>query len=225
MIKNNLRLLLFVCILVAFIAIYFIYFRGSLLTLISDSGQLQQWLQQMESAGPLLIIGLLTVAIVMSPIPSAPIALASGALYGHNLGTIYVVIGSELGAIIAFFIARLLGVDLLQKWFSVNPDKSLIGSQNALMGIVFASRLMPFISFDVMSYAAGLTSLTFWRFALATFAGIIPASFLLAHFGSKLTAEDSEHIAITILLLGMITVLPFIGKWLFDRARKNKIPE
>jgi len=162
------------------------------------------------------------LAIVMSPLPSAPIALASGALYGHFAGTIYVVIGAELGAMIAFLIARLLGVDLLQKWFKINPDKSLLGSQNALMGIMFVSRLLPFISFDVMSYAAGLTALTFWRFALATFAGIIPASFLLAHFGSEIASEDLEQIAVTVLLLGMITVVPFLGKWLYDYIQKRK---
>jgi uncharacterized membrane protein YdjX (TVP38/TMEM64 family) len=48
--------------------------------------------------GPLLIIGLMTVAVVVSPLPSAPIALAAGAAYGHIWGTVQVVIGAELGA-------------------------------------------------------------------------------------------------------------------------------
>jgi len=222
MLKKNLRLILFAGILVTVITVYLIYFPDSLMAVLNDTSGLQRWLRQLESFGPFMIIGLMVLAIVMSPIPSAPIALASGALYGHYLGTIYVVIGAELGAMIAFLIARLLGVDLLQKWFKINPDKSLLGSQNALMGIMFVSRLMPFISFDVMSYAAGLTALTFWRFALATFAGIIPASFLLAHFGSEIASEDLEQIALTVLLLGMITLVPFIGKWLYDYIQKRK---
>ena len=47
-----------------------------------------------------------------------------------------------------------------------------MGSQNALMGIVFVSRLLPFLSFDIVSYGAGLTTLSAWRFALATLAGL-----------------------------------------------------
>lgn len=36
--------------------------------------------------GPILIVALMTVAVVASPIPSAPIALAAGAAYGHLWG-------------------------------------------------------------------------------------------------------------------------------------------
>ncbi len=52
--------------------------------------------------GPVLIVTLMTLAVVASPIPSAPIALAAGAAYGHLWGTVQVVIGAELGALIAF---------------------------------------------------------------------------------------------------------------------------
>ncbi len=52
--------------------------------------------------GPVVIVTLMTVAVVASPIPSAPIALAAGAAYGHLWGTVQVVIDAELGALIAF---------------------------------------------------------------------------------------------------------------------------
>ena len=50
--------------------------------------------------GPLLLIALMTLAVVFSPLPSAPVALAAGAVYGHTYGTIYIVIGAEVGAIV-----------------------------------------------------------------------------------------------------------------------------
>jgi uncharacterized membrane protein YdjX (TVP38/TMEM64 family) len=46
-----------------------------------------------------------------------------------------------------------------------------------MTGIVMALRLITFISFDIVSYASGLTSLKPWRFALATLVGVIPVSF------------------------------------------------
>ena len=160
------------------------------------------------------------VAIIMSPIPSAPIALVSGAIYGHTFGTIYIVIGSVLGATTAFFIARIAGVDVTRKWLGDEYGKGLLGSQNMLMGIIFISRLMPFISFDMISYAAGVTSLSFWRFAIATLAGIIPASFLLAHFGSELATAESQRIGLTILLLGGISLFIIIVKRMKSRLEK-----
>ncbi|MBC7286329.1 VTT domain-containing protein, partial [Hoeflea sp.] len=83
-----------------------------------------------------------------------------------------------------------------------------IRSQNALMVVVFVTRLMPFLSFDIISYAAGLTPLRTWRFAVATLLGIIPASFLLAHFGDELASGDWRRAGVTVLALGLITLLP-----------------
>ena len=161
--------------------------------------------------GPVVIIMLMTGAVVFSPIPSAPIALASGAAYGHYKGGIYVVIGAEAGALIAFWLARVLGRDAIQRWFG---DKlsglKFLGSQNMLMWLVFVSRLMPFMSFDLVSYAAGLSRLSFWRFAIATLAGIIPASFLLAHFGGEMAQGGLAGGMWLALGLGLVTGAPVV---------------
>ena len=169
--------------------------------------------------GPIVVITLMVLAIVCTPIPSGPIAMAAGAAYGDLWGTIYVLIGAELGAFIAFGIARLLGHDLLRKWFGDKIEVGLLGSQNALMGLVFASRLLPFLSFDIISYAAGLSVLHFWRFALATLAGIIPASFLLAHLGSAALSENPKALLLAILALGLLTGLPLLIAYLRKTRR------
>ena len=170
--------------------------------------------------GPLLIIALMTVAVVASPILSAPIALAAGAAYGHVWGTVQVVIGAELGALIAFGLARVLGHDVLRRVFGDRVDAGLLGSQNALMGTVFASRLMPFVSFDIISFAAGLSRLHAWRFALATLAGIVPASFVLAHFGGEAISGDFGRTTWAVLGLGLITGLPLL--WIATRRQAGK---
>ncbi len=90
------------------------------------------------------------------------------------------------------------------------------------MAIVFASRLVPFISFDVVSYAAGLTPLAFWRFALATLAGVIPISFLLVHFGEKLVSAQTERLLPLALLVGGITLAPIAGKLIWGWYRKRR---
>ncbi len=196
---------------------------GALAT-IMDGAFLQDLIVRLGLLGPLAVIGLIAVAIVVNPIPSAPIALAAGAVYGHIWGTLYIAIGSETGALIAFAIARLVGHDVLHRWFGERLSLGLLGSQNMLMGIVFATRLMPFISFDIVSYAAGLTPLAMWRFATATLAGIVPASFLLAHFGEEMASADARRVMIAILVLGALTLAPVAIKLLLDhrRARKRK---
>jgi uncharacterized membrane protein YdjX (TVP38/TMEM64 family) len=170
--------------------------------------------------GPAVIVTLMTVAVVASPIPSAPIALVAGAAYGHLWGTVQVVIGAELGALIAFGLARILGHDVLRRVFGNRVDAGLLGSQDALTLTVFASRLMPFVSFDMISYAAGLSRLHAWRFTLATLAGIIPASFLLAHFGDEAVSGDLGRATWAVLGLGLVTGLPLL--WIVTRHRTEQ---
>lgn len=167
--------------------------------------------------GPFVIVALMTVAVVASPIPSAPIALAAGAAYGHIWGTVLVVIGAELGALIAFGVARVLGQDVLRRVFGDKLDKGLLGSQTALTAMVFATRLMPFVSFDMISYAAGLSRLHAWRFAWATLAGIIPASFLLAHFGKEAASGDMGRAIWAVVGLGLMTGAPLL--WVAMRRK------
>jgi len=160
--------------------------------------------------GPLIIILLMTIAVVLSPIPSAPIALAAGAAYGDLWGTVYVVVGAESGALIAFAIARVLGRETMVRWFGAKIDAGLLGSQNTLTFAVLASRLLPFVSFDIVSYAAGLSCLKFWRFAVATLAGIIPASLVLTHVGGAVVSSGYGTAWMVALGLGLATAVPVL---------------
>ena len=187
----------------------------------------EAWLRQTIAAlgpfGPLALIAIMALAIVISPIPSAPIGVAAGALYGTLLGGICVIIGAFLGACLAFTAARYLGFDAIRQ--SQNRILKAIAaprSQWSLMAIIFASRLIPFISFDVVSYAAGLTALTFLRFAVATLLGVIPVSFVLTAIGAGMAnAEMSWPL---LALLGGITLVPVIGKWLWDLIKSKPTP-
>ncbi len=183
---------------------------------------IEGWIAAAGPWGPALIVILMMLAVVASPIPSAPIALVSGAAYGHFAGAIYVAIGSELGALTAFVIARYLGRDQVERWLGDKATYGLLGSQNLLTLTVFGSRLLPFISFDALSYAAGLSRLHLWRFLLATLAGILPASFLLAHFGAEAMSGDfgtAEWIAVG---LGLMTAAPLIIGALWHRNGRAK---
>jgi len=220
------RHILFGSLLIAIITlVYIVLHRTGALSLFMDSERLHLAIQKAGAMGPLVIIGFFMIAVVINPLPSAPIALAAGFAYGHTWGTVYVVIGSVSGAFIAFTIARLLGHDVLYRWFGEKLKVGLLGSQLGLMGMIVVFRLLPFLSFDIVSYAAGLTEITWWRFLLATTVGIIPASFLLAHFGSEMGTGDPGRIGITVLLLGFITVIPIVVKVIIERKRTKRLSD
>jgi uncharacterized membrane protein YdjX (TVP38/TMEM64 family) len=198
-------------------AAYWLAHETGILSVMLDGAALRMMIVSFGWWGPFAVVGLMVVAILISPLPSAPIAVAAGAVYGHLWGTVYVLFGAEIGALAAFFLARFLGSEILSKWFGERLSTGWLGSQNTLMSLVFVSRLIPFVSFDLVSYAAGLTVLSFWRFAIATAVGIVPASFLLAHFGGEMATGDAESIMLSVIALGAITLIPLLVKFARDR--------
>lgn len=208
-------------LLVALGCLYLVLKNTGTLATILDGAALHALIERLGLWGPVAIIALMVLAVLVSPIPSAPIAMAAGAAYGHTWGTLYIVIGAEAGAMAAFLIARMVGQATVHRWFGDRLASGLIGSQNALTWIVFLSRLLPFVSFDLLSYAAGLTVLSFWRFALATLAGVIPVAFLLAHFGREMTSGEADRFLYTALGLGLLTVIPIAIKLYRDGVRRR----
>lgn len=172
--------------------------------------------------GPLALILLLALAIVASPLPSAPIAMVAGAIYGSVWGTLLTIAGSCLGATTAFLLARTVAYDAVRSWRLVQKPLEQLErgrSQNWLMAAVFVTRLAPFLSFDAISYAAGLTPLTFWRFLVATLLGVTPISFLLAYGGSAVIISDANPL-VALLVFGGVTAIPIAVRGLWLGARR-----
>jgi uncharacterized membrane protein YdjX (TVP38/TMEM64 family) len=176
--------------------------------LLADPEKLHAAVERVGPFGPVAIIAAMALAVVVSPIPSAPIAVAAGAAYGTVWGTVYVVAGAQSGALIAFGLARHFGFDAARRWPATARILDGVTSQAALAAIVFASRLLPFLSFDAVSYAAGLTRLRWPHFTIATMAGVAPVSLLLVWFGDTAAATAPGAALWLVLLAGGVTLLP-----------------
>lgn len=214
------RLVVGAAVLIGLTTLYWTLMETGALSIFTDKGDLREWVGQLGVWGPLAIMIMMIAAIVMSPIPSGPIAMVAGAIYGPLWGTVYVVLGAEAGALIAFGIARLLGYEVIHRWSRIRPMLDWLGkerSQTGLMLVVFASRLVPFISFDAVSYAAGLTPLAFWRFLIATLAGVVPTAYLIAMFGEVLITTDSRGLTVVLILISGVTLLPILAKLVWTR--------
>ncbi len=181
---------------------------GGAVTELYEPQKIRELIDRAGIYGPLLVVAIMAAAIVFSPLPSAPIALAAGAAYGHTWGTIYVLIGAEIGAIAAFVIARVCGRAVVRRLVGEKLPQTRVNTQNGLTVVVFVTRLLPFLSFDAVSYAAGLTRLTTARFAAATLAGMIPATFLLAHFGAEMRVDDGTGMVVGLAVFAAAMLVP-----------------
>jgi len=152
-------------------------------------GKIEQLLQQSGALAPLTYIAVMGAAVVVSPLPSLPLDIAAGAYFGPVLGTVYSLLGGLLGAMTAFGIARLLGRPTVEKLLRGHVNFCRKCSDRLLTQVVFVSRLLPFVSFDLVSYGAGLTAMSPLRFGGATLLGMIPLTFIYNTAGSVLTVN------------------------------------
>ena len=165
-------------------------------------------LRDLGVAGPFALMGFMTLAVVVSPIPSLPIDLAAGAAYGPFWGAVYVLIGAEVGAIISFLIGRALGRDVLSRWLKSDITFCEQCSDHHLMGLMIVARLVPVFSFDIVSYGAGLTKMSLKAFALATFVGMAPPTFALTYLGSAVMTVQWPLMLAGGLLVVLFLLLP-----------------
>jgi len=179
---------------------------------------LERDLPSLGVLGPLAIITLRFLASLIGVVPTSPLLLAAGATEGVLLGTLYVLIGAQLGALVGFLIGRSLGRDFVERqgWLD-RIAKSRAGAwlldedtpQSQLMLAVFLCRLIPGLNVDALSYVAGVTALSTWRFCLASFAALLPYTLLLVAAGQQLVAFGSDSLAIAVI--GFLALTALVG--------------
>jgi len=169
---------------------------------------LMDWLRDAGPLAPLLLIGSMACAVVIPPIPSLPLDLAAGAVFGPFYGALYAIIGAEIGAIGCFLLARALGRDALSKLLKVETVFCQMCTDHQLMGLMFFARLIPVFSFDVVSYGAGLTNISLKAFALATLVGMAPPTFAFTYLGNSVISAQWPLIVAGLVMVAFFLAMP-----------------
>lgn len=169
---------------------------------------LSQWLSQQNGLGVVLLMLLMVLAVVIGPIPTLPISATAGLVYGTVMGTAVAVAGALAGGIIAFYLARILGREVVRRKLEKNPVFSARGSQRFLFVVVFLTRLIPLFSFALISYAAGVTAISLWRYALATTLGMLPMTFVFAGLGHIYEFNPVLTVIAAAVILVVMSTLP-----------------
>jgi uncharacterized membrane protein YdjX (TVP38/TMEM64 family) len=141
---------------------------------------------RLQDAGPLapVLFMLVMAATVVSPIPTFPLDVLAGRVFGPVYGTLYALTGATLGAMVSFFVARWLGRDLIARFLKGHINFCQQCSDRLLIKVVFLARLIPAVSFDMVSYGSGLTKMSWTKFAAASFVGMLPLTSVYVSFGS-----------------------------------------
>lgn len=168
-----------------------------------DQARITGWLARRGDFAPIAYMALMA-ATVATPLPSLPLNFAAGAYFGPWLGTLYSATGALGGALISFGLARLFGRRFIERFLRGHINFCASCSDRLLTLVIFLTRVVPVVSFDLVSYGAGLTKITPLRYSIATFFGMLPLTFLYNFYGAIITVNTAVAIG-----LGAVMVLLF----------------
>lgn len=159
---------------------------------------------------------------VAAPLPAFLITFANANLFGWWQGAILSWTSAMAGAAVCFFIARILGRDAAEKLTSkaglaqIDTFFEKYGKNTILI-----CRLLPFVSFDIVSYAAGLTSMSFGSFMVATGLGQLPATIVYSYVGGMLTGGAKLFVTGLMLLFALSAIIA-MGRKIYLEKQKTK---
>ncbi len=168
---------------------------------------------------PIVSFLLMIFQSLIAPLPAFLITFANAALFGWVKGAILSWSSAMVGAMLCFYLARVLGRDFTEKMTSkLALDNIDTFFKDYGKHTILIARLLPFVSFDIVSYAAGLTSMSFWTFFWATGLGQLPATIIYSYAGGMLTG-GAKTFVVGLLILFAFSVLAMLLKQVWSKRR------
>jgi uncharacterized membrane protein YdjX (TVP38/TMEM64 family) len=167
---------------------------------------------------PVVFIAVYAAATAVA-LPGSVLTLAGGALFGVVQGTIYNTVAANLGANLAFLVARRLGRDGVRTLAGDRLDALDRATRTHGFRGLLVLRLVPVVPFNALNFGAGLTAIQWSSYALATVVGIFPGTLIYTMFADALLAGSTRasrealvRVIVSALLLVGLSLLPAVAR-------------
>ncbi|MBS5829732.1 MAG: TVP38/TMEM64 family protein [Campylobacter concisus] len=149
--------------------------------------------------------------IFLFPVPV--LAVVAGAVFGLFAGSLYTIIGAMINSVLMFYIARFLGFRTVSAFTQNSKSKILktLGEPGGKFSLILILRLMPLVPYNALNYACGVMNVSLRDYVVATFVGIVPATFIMVNLGEKALDMRSNGFIIACVLMAALVVLSSWG--------------
>jgi len=164
--------------------------------------------------GAIFLVLLRIIGMIIPIIPGGIVSFAVVPIFGWFVTYVCTAFGIFIGTSIAFWLARIYKEPLVARFVSLKKihelEKEISGKKEFLA--IFAFRLFTVPVVDISSYIAGLTKISYKKFALATFLATLPETLIL-YFGEELYKRlFAKSIFIGVIAMLIIGSIYFIIK-------------
>lgn len=203
----------------------------SLATYLREGGYISEksifgFIQRYKIIAPMLFILIYSIGPSLF-IPSLPLTLGAGLLWGPLWGTVFSITGATIGASVAFLISRYIVGDAIKERFSYARWVWLKEKveKHGWKAVAF-SRIVPLFPFPILNYLFGITPIPFLHYLWSTFVFMLPACIAYVAFGSSMgeliLKGNVKGIATGILIASVAMLLPLAFKPLARKVFHEK---
>lgn len=191
-------------ILLGIIGGAFFTFRYTSLSQYSKKDTLLSLLTQLRAHwwGPIGFILIYGIGCMVA-LPGSLLTLCGGAIFGVAKGTAYNVLASNLGATLAFLMARYFGRDFVSRFMKgrIKAFDEKVASHG--FRFIFTLRLIPLVPFNGLNLGSGLSKIKYRDYLLGSVLGMLPGTFIYTYFADALLkgATGSGKRALTNLII------------------------
>lgn len=180
----------------------------------------QSYVSSFGKLAPIVYI-IIFALVPLTLFPDSILAIGGGLIFGLGKGYIYTLIGALIGASLSFYISRKLGRNFVKKLTKEKLDniEDMINSKGFF--VVLILRLIPLFPFDIISYGAGLTSIKYKDFLIATIIGTIPGILVFTNIGAQSVNIGSNSFYISIMGLIVLVLGSILLKNKFIKLQKK----
>ncbi len=175
---------------------------------------------------PLISAFLMVAQSVVLFLPAFPIFCVNALAFGVFWGILLSWGSAVMGSIVCFTIAKTLGRPVVEKLVNrVHLETADVALRRYEKYVILLFGFIPLISFDIVSYAAGLTLLTFWEFLPLVCIAQIPSPLFYSLLVNKIGEGrlDIYWIVAAVLFLSVGAASIGVRAYLSRRRRKEPI--
>ncbi|MBT3408156.1 TVP38/TMEM64 family protein [Candidatus Woesearchaeota archaeon] len=211
---KDIMLILFILFIVG-IVFYFVNFS------FNSPQEVRDYINGFGAFGPFIVIALITLEVILAPIPGAIISIGSGAAFGPFYGTLYTYIGNIIGTTIAFFLSRHFGRPLVKRFVKEQKLRTYdrFFKDKGVYGLWFVY-IFPVFPTDILSFITGLSNIKFRKFFTIISIGYLPNMLILNIFGDSIIKYG---FGTSTILIGSFLLLIFVIFYLYMVHYKKNI--
>lgn len=169
--------------------------------LFSERERIQRAVDGAGAWAPAVYVVFLLAQAVVAPLPAPAVAVVGGYTFGVVEGFLLTWLGCVVGGVVSFGISRLFGRRFVVASGRLGGLDRYVEEHGGVM--IFVLRLIPLVSFDVISYAAGLSGIRFRTFLAATALGMVPGTFAFVYLGGFPTGIGAWAVLLGLALLAV----------------------